>query len=97
MAGLMRRSGRRGRRRATLPRAIRCSIGSPFIPLDRYVLKRIVGLRALVDPITGRYLFTWRRLAAALGADHKAIQRWHRDGVELIVAELHRQNFPFPA
>lgn len=60
------------------------------IPLDRYVLRRIVGARSLVHPVTQRHLFTWRRLAKALGADHKAIQRWHAQGIELIVAALHR-------
>ena len=58
------------------------------IPLDRYVLRRIVGARSLVSPLTGRHMFTWRRLGASLGADHKAVQRWHRQGIDLIVAAL---------
>ena len=60
----------------------------PLIPLDRYVLRRIVGARALVSPLTGRHVFSWRRLAASIGADHKAVQRWHGQGVEMIVAAL---------
>lgn len=60
------------------------------IPLDRYVLRRIVGARSLVHPLTERHLFPWRRLAAALGADHKAIQRWHGQGIDIIVAALSR-------
>ncbi len=59
-----------------------------LIPADRYVLRRIVGARSLVNPLTERYLFPWRRLAAALGADHKAVQRWHGEGIGLIVAGL---------
>lgn len=59
-----------------------------LIPRDRYVLRRIVGARSLVHPITERHLFPWRRLAAALGADHKAVQRWHAQGISLIVAGL---------
>ena len=62
----------------------------PLIPPDRYVLRRIVGARSLVVPITERHLYPWRRLGAALGADHKAIQRWHAQGIELIVAALNR-------
>ena len=62
-----------------------------LIPLDRYVLRRIVGARSLVSPTTDRYLFPWRRLAAVLGADHKAVQRWHRQGIEMIVAALNRR------
>ena len=59
-----------------------------LIPLQRYVLRRIVGARALVNPMTGRHVFTWRRLAASVGADHKAVQRWHAQGVAMIVAAL---------
>jgi hypothetical protein len=60
----------------------------PLIPIDRYVLRRIVGARSLVSPVTERHLFTWRRLGALLGADHKAIKRWHGQGIALIVATL---------
>lgn len=60
----------------------------PRIPPDRYVLRRIVGARALVSPITERHLFPWRRLASLLGADHKAVQRWHSQGIALILASL---------
>ena len=62
----------------------------PLIPLDRYVLRRVVGARSLVHPVTDRHLFPWRRLGAALGADHKAVQRWHAQGIDMIVAALHR-------
>ena len=60
----------------------------PLIPLDRYVLRRVVGARSLVHPVTDRHLFPWRRLGQALGADHKAIQRWHSQGIGMIVAAL---------
>ena len=59
-----------------------------LIPNDRYVLRRVVGARSLVHPITDRHLFPWRRLGAALGADHKAIQRWHAQGIDIIVSVL---------
>lgn len=61
-----------------------------LIPDDRYVLRRIVGARSLVSPITERHLFSWRRLGATLGADHKAVQRWHANGIDLIVSALNR-------
>jgi hypothetical protein len=60
----------------------------PLIPLDRHVLRRVVGARSLVHPITDRHLFAWRRLGKALGADHKAVQRWHAQGIAIIVAAL---------
>jgi hypothetical protein len=59
-----------------------------LIPDDRYVLRRIVGARSLVSPMTDRHIFPWRRLGAAIGADHKAVQRWHAEGIGLIVAAL---------
>ncbi|MDR3520419.1 MAG: DUF6362 family protein [Acidocella sp.] len=59
-----------------------------FIPDGHYVMRRVVGARALVHPLTGRYLFTWRRLAATLGADHKSVQRWHGQGVAMVVSAL---------
>lgn len=58
------------------------------IPEERFVLRRIIGARSLTHPLTGRYLFPWRRLAGVLGADHKSVQRWHRDGLNLILAAL---------
>jgi hypothetical protein len=61
-----------------------------LIPQDRYLLRRIVGCRALVHPTTGRHLFSWRRLAELLGADHKAIQRWHAEGIRIIVFAMRR-------
>ncbi len=61
-----------------------------LIPEDRYVLRRIVGARSLVSPLNDKHLFPWRRLGTMLGADHKAIQRWHAQGIGLIVAGLNR-------
>jgi hypothetical protein len=60
----------------------------PLIPLDHHVLRRVVGARSLVHPITDRHLFAWRRLGKVLGADHKAVQRWHARGIGMIVAAL---------
>lgn len=58
------------------------------IPGDRYVLRRVVGARSLVHPMTGRYVYSWRRLGTAVGADHKAVQRWHAQGIDMIVGLL---------
>jgi hypothetical protein len=61
-----------------------------YIPDGNFVMRRIVGARALVHPLTRRHLFTWRRLAAVVGADHKSVQRWHGQGVNMIVLALAR-------
>ncbi len=62
-----------------------------LIPRERYVLRRIVGARSLVSPLTERHLFSWRRLGAVLGADHKAVKRWHTEAIGLIVTALNRR------
>jgi hypothetical protein len=67
----------------------------PLIPVDRYVLRRVVGARCLISPMTDRHLYTWRRLALAVGADQKAIQRWHAQGIDMIIDALaHRAPSP---
>ena len=59
-----------------------------LIPRERYVLRRIVGARSLVSPVTERHLFSWRRLGGVMGADHKAVQRWHAQGIDMLVAAV---------
>ncbi len=59
-----------------------------LIPDARYVLRRVVGARSLVHPVTDRHLFSWRRLGGVLGADHKAVQRWYAQGIAFIIAAL---------
>jgi hypothetical protein len=84
----------RGRIRPAVPSAARISrmdeslawIG--LIPNERFVLRRIVGARSLVSPVTERHLFSWRRLGSVIGADHKAVQRWHAQGIDMVVAAL---------
>ncbi len=61
-----------------------------YIPQSSYVLRRIVAARCLVSPTTDKHLFPWRRLGTAIGADYHAVQRWHAQGVGIIVAALLR-------
>lgn len=62
-----------------------------LIPDGKYVIRRIVSSRSLKNPATGRHLYPWRRLGTLLGADHKAIQRWHAQGIDILVAALNRR------
>jgi hypothetical protein len=48
--------------------------------------RRIVWARALVSPVTNRYLFSWSKLAETTGCDRKALRQWHGDALGLIVA-----------
>lgn len=66
----------------------------PLIPPGKYVLRRVVGARCLINPLTDRHLFSWRRLGQAIGADHKAVKRWHAQGIDLIVTLLNAQRPP---
>lgn len=59
-----------------------------LIPATQRSHRRIVLMRAMVHPITGRHRWSWRRIARAFGWDHRAIQRWHAQGVDAIVSAL---------
>jgi hypothetical protein len=86
--------GDRGRIRPPVPGAARITrmdealAWITLIPSDRYVLRRIVGARSLVSPVTERHLYSWRRLGEVMGADHKAVQRWHGQGVDMLVGAV---------
>jgi uncharacterized protein DUF6362 len=59
-----------------------------LIPRDKRVLRRVVAARSLVHPVSGRALVSWPRLARILGCDKRAVQRWHAQGIGIIVARL---------
>ena len=86
--------GEKGRVRPAVPGAARITrmdealAWITMIPKDRYVLRRIVGARCLVSPVTERCLYSWRRLGEVLGADHKAVQRWHAQGIDMLVGAV---------
>ncbi len=75
---------------ASVDRMDQALVWVSLIPEAKFVLRRDVHARALVNPLTGKHLFAWRRLAATVGADHKAVQRWHAQGIDVIVAALNR-------
>jgi hypothetical protein len=56
-----------------------------LIPSDKMVLRRVVHARCLVHPVTDRHRYTWKQLARSLGADARAVQRWHEQAINLIV------------
>ncbi len=51
-----------------------------FTP-DQAGLKRVVGLRLLIHPVTGRHLHSWRAIGRRMGADYRAVQVWHARGI----------------
>lgn len=58
---------------------------------DSVMVRRIVGARSLVHPVTQRLLYSWRCLAALLGVDDHKVKRLHQIGISEIVAELLRR------
>lgn len=59
-----------------------------LIPADRMLVRRVVGMRALVLPIDGRHVHTWRGLAQILRCSHTAARLWHGHGIAMIVMGL---------
>ena len=47
-----------------------------------------VSLVARRHGVAPNQLFTWRRLAVSVGADHKSVQRWHGQAVDMVVRGL---------
>lgn len=62
-----------------------------LIPKDRYILRRIVACRSLINPETGKHQYSWRALANNIGADVLAVKRWHATGIKLIQEQLEQQ------
>jgi len=61
--------------------------------LDNVPKRRIVALRALTHPGSGKPK-SWRSIAELVGADHKSVQRWHAEAVDQIVQALNRARQP---
>ena len=62
-----------------------------LIPSGRFVLRRVVGCRALINPVTDRHVFSWRRLGNTIGCSHEAVRLWHGQGIDLIISALARR------
>jgi hypothetical protein len=59
-----------------------------MIPPTKRSHRRIVLMRAMVNPRTERHCWSWRRIGRAFGWDRRAIQSWHAQGVDMIVEAL---------
>lgn len=43
--------------------------------------RRVLHLRALVHPISGRHLYTWAKLARKIACDPRTVKTWHRQAL----------------
>lgn len=59
-----------------------------FIADDQLQLRRIVGLRMLVHPLSNRYLYSWRNVGEKLNINHQTAKSWHGRGIALIGSRL---------
>ena len=59
-----------------------------LIPVDQFVLRRVVNARLLMNPYTERHLFTYKAVGKMLGCDWRAAMRWRQQGVEIIASKL---------
>ncbi len=60
------------------------------IPQEKFVIRRVVQCRALINTRSGRHVYSWRKLATFLHCDLRAAQRWHAEGIATIVGRLNR-------
>ena len=63
-----------------------------LIPNEKYVIRRIISLRMLTDPRTDRPLYTWKKIALLINANHRATAYWFNCGIDIILAELIKIN-----
>jgi hypothetical protein len=59
-----------------------------LIPAEELRLKRVVGRRMLVHPLSDKHLYSWRRIGRDLQVDHKTAQHWHDRAIDLLGAGL---------
>ncbi len=65
------------------------AFGRPaFIPPRRATLRRRARYPTLANPLNDCNIFSWQRTAKRLGTDLRAVQRWHAQEIEVIVAGL---------
>ncbi len=46
--------------------------------------RRVVQARSIVCPVRCVHLYSWRQVGRLIGADYRAVQRWHRTAVDEI-------------
>ena len=59
-----------------------------LLPSDMVLHRRLVGARMLVSPVTGRHVFSWRRIGGMVGLHYEAVQRQHALAIRIIVVAL---------
>lgn len=61
-------------------------VGTPHAVQTR----RIILLRSLMNPLTERHMWSWRRLQERTGLNRDTLAIWHGRGIDRIVTRLNR-------
>jgi hypothetical protein len=80
------------RLRAAIPSSTDIQLMDIILPLTGIVqdvtCRRILSARALITPVSHRYLYSWSRLAFMLHSDYRRVMRQHRKGLQSLVEGL---------
>jgi len=52
---------------------------------------RMVVLGSLGDPITGKRLYSWRKIGKMIKRDHKTAKSWYDSGIQMLTDLLNRE------
>jgi hypothetical protein len=64
----------------------------PLIPDDRYVIRKIVAMRMLINEKTGKPRLSYKNLSENLSSSSQAVMLWHRQGIVTIQRGLDPKN-----
>ena len=56
--------------------------------IENLTSRHVVQARLLVWPLSGRYIYTWAKLARMLHSDRRTVIRWHLAGLKQITAKV---------
>lgn len=59
-----------------------------LIPERQRVMRRIVMMRSLVDPVTDRHLWSWRKIGTALGTAKTNAQYQHNRAIDILMRNV---------
>lgn len=67
----------------------RMDIALAWVPLiDDKRLRVVVNKRLIVNPISGKFMWSWRKIAGAMGISDKTAKDWHRSACAAISKKI---------
>ena len=59
--------------------------------IENMVTRKIVAVRSLTNPATGREVYSWVQVGKMIGASDKPCKLWYGKGINIIVTELQQK------